>query len=158
LVGSPRPYLTDTSFFSRYMNNQNFRIFVIASLLFAASSCSFTKGKSLAESAVAQFHNQYNSGQFHEIYVQADEGFRKSSNEASLVEYLEAMRRKLGTVKQANQTGWHVNATPAGTMVTLGYDVEFSHGKGTEQFVFRVTGDKALLYSFNVNSPLLITR
>ena len=43
-------------------------------------------------------------------------------------------------------------------MVTLNYDTDFSEGKGTEQFVFHVTGDKALLYSYNVNSPLLITR
>jgi hypothetical protein len=139
------------------VKNQNFTIFV-AVLVVTASSCSFTKGKSVAESAVAQFHNQYNSGEFHEIYNQADEGFRKSGNEASLIEYLEALRRKLGTVKNAKQTGWHVNATPAGTIVTLGYDVEFNEGKGTEQFVFRVSGDKALLYGYNVNSPLLITR
>jgi hypothetical protein len=93
-----------------------------------------------------------------DIYNQADEGFRKSGNEASLVEYLQALQRKHGTVKQSHETGWHVNTTPGGTMVTIGYDVEFSEGKGTEQFVFRISGDKALLYSYNVNSPLLITR
>ena len=140
------------------MKNKNFKALLIASLLFTATSCSFTKGKSQAESAVAQFHSQYNSDQFHEIYNQADEGFRKSGDEASVVEYLEALRRKLGTVKTAKQTGWHVNATTAGTIVTLGYDVEFSEGKGTEHFVFRVSGDQALLYRYDVNSPLLITR
>lgn len=140
------------------MKYQNLKTLLIVSLLSAATCCSFTKGKGLGESAVTQFHNQYNSGQFHDIYNQADEGFRKSGNEASLVEYLEALKRKLGTVKQANETGWHVNATPGSTMVTLGYDVEFTEGKGTEQFVFRVNGDKALLYSYNVNSRLLITR
>jgi hypothetical protein len=112
----------------------------------------------LAESAVTQFHNQYNAGQFRDIYNQADEVFRKSGDEASLVQYLEALQRKLGKVKEAHGTGWHVNATTGGTMVTLGYDVEFNEGKGTEQFVFRVSGDKALLYGYNVNSPLLITR
>jgi hypothetical protein len=51
-----------------------------------------------------------------------------------------------------------VNATPAGTMVTLVYDVDFSEGKGTEQFVFRINDEKALLFNYNVNSPLLITK
>ena len=105
-----------------------------------------------------QFHNQFNAGQFSEIYNHADEDFRKSASEANFVALLEALRRKLGTVKQANQTGWHVNATPTGTMVMIGYEVEFSEGKGTEQFVFRVSGNKALLYNFHVNSPLLITK
>jgi len=134
------------------------RVFLIAALLLAISSCSFTKGKGLGEAAVAQFHEQYNSGQFYEIYNQADEDFKKSGTEANFVEMLEALRRKLGTVKQSTQTGWNVNATPMGTMVTLGYAVEFSEGKGTEQFVFRVSDGKALLYNYNVNSPLLLTK
>ena len=70
----------------------------------------------------------------------------------------EAVRRKLGTVKNSKETGWHVNATTGGAMVSLAYEVEFSEGKGTEQFVFTVTGDKALLFNYNVNSPLLITK
>jgi len=107
---------------------------------------------------VAEFHSQYNSGNFHEIYVQADEGFQKSGKEADFQTYLEAMRRKLGTVKEATRAATNINTTPSGTFVTLNYNVNFSEGKGSEQFVFRISGDKALLYSFNVNSPLLITR
>jgi len=117
-----------------------------------------TKGKRIAEGGVAQFHNQYNSAQFHAIYNQADEGFRKGDTEASLVEHFEALQRKLGAVKQTNQTSWQTNTTPAGTVVTLNYDTEFTEGKGTEKFIFHVAGDKALLYSYNVNSPLLITK
>lgn len=133
-------------------------ILVVAALLLAASSCSLTKGKGISEAAVAQFHNQYNAGQFHEIYEQADDEFKKAGTEEQFVTLLEALRKKLGTVKQSEQTGWRVNATPNGTMVSLGYNVEFTEGKGTEEFVFHVSGDKAMLYNYNVNSPLLITK
>ncbi len=59
-----------------------------------------------------------------------------------------------------------INLMPASIMrymfnlmkVTLTYDVEYSEGKGTEQFIFQVRGDKALLFNYNVNSPLLITK
>jgi len=68
------------------------------------------------------------------------------------------VHRKLGTVKQANPVRWGVNTTTMGTMATLSYDVDFSEGKGTEQFVFRINGDKAMLFNYNVNSPLLIIR
>ncbi|MFL6335385.1 MAG: hypothetical protein ACJ754_18895 [Pyrinomonadaceae bacterium] len=140
---------------------QKLRLVALAALLIAGSSCSLTgltKGKGLAETAVAHFHEQYNAGQFREIYAEADEEFKKSASEADFLALLEALRRKLGTVGQAEQAGWHVNATTMGTMVTLGYNVEFSEGKGAEQFVFRVSGEKALLYNYNVNSPLLITK
>jgi len=134
-------------------------LLVLFALLFAGStSCSLTKGKGIAEAAVVQFHKQFNAEQFHDIYAQADDGFKKEVNEADLTELLQAVHRKLGTVKQANAASWGVNATPTGTMATLTYDVEFSEGKGREQFVYHVTGDKALLYHYNVNSPLLITR
>ena len=142
----------------RFGMKQRFSLMVVIAVLATGSSCSFTKGKGMAEAAVAQFHNQYNAGQFQEIYAQADEEFKKSASEADFVSLLEALRRKLGTVGKAEQAGWNVHATPMGTMVALGYNVEFSEGKGAEQFVFRVSGDKAMLYNYNVNSPLLITK
>jgi hypothetical protein len=137
---------------------QKLSLVLVTVLLVTSNSCSLTKGKGIAEAAVAQFHNQYNAGQFRDIYSQTDEGFKKSASEADFVALLEALHRKLGTVKQANQAGWGVNATPMGTMATLAYEVEFSEGKGTEQFVFHISGDKAMLYNYNVNSPLLITK
>ena len=64
----------------------------------------------------------------------------------------------MGTVKNSHSAGWGINATTMGTMATVSYDVEFSEGKGTETFVFHVSGDKAMLYRYNVNSSLLITK
>ena len=130
----------------------------ISALVVVANACSFTKGKEIGERAVTQFHNQFNAGQYRDIYVQSDEGFRKAASEADTLALFEAVRRKLGTVQNSSQTGWHVNATPGGTMVSLAYDVEFSEGKGTEQFVFHIDGDKALLFNYHVNSPLLIIK
>jgi hypothetical protein len=142
----------------RIKTKQTILLTFIVALQFAVSSCSLTKGKEMGERAVDQFHNRFNAGQYHEIYVQSDEGFRKSTNEADTVALFEAVRRKLGTVKNAKPTNWYVNATPTGTVITLSYDVEYSEGKGTEQFVFQVRGDKPLLFNYNVNSPLLITK
>ena len=121
-------------------------------------SCGVKKGKENAERAVEKFHNQLNAGQFQQIYSESDEAFRKAVTEEQALQLFEAVRKKLGTVQQAKLSGWHVNATTGGTAVTLGYDVDFSEGKGTEQFVYNVTGDKALLFNYNVNSPLLITK
>lgn len=138
--------------------NLKLGLVVVAALFVAGSSCSLTKGKETAEAAAAQFHNQYNAGLYREIYGGADDEFKKFTGEEEFVQMLEALRRKLGTVKRAELAGWNVNTTTAGTTVTLGYNVEFSEGNGTERFVFHLGGDKTRLYSYNVNSPLLITR
>ena len=121
-------------------------------------SCGVKKGKENAERAVEKFHAQLNAGQFQQIYAESDDAFKKAATEEQALQLFEAVRRKLGTVQQAKLSGWHVNATTGGTAVTLGYDVDFSEGKGTEQFVYHVTGDKALLFNYNVNSALLITK
>jgi hypothetical protein len=131
---------------------------LVALLWTAASACSLTRGKGIAEAAVVRFHDQFNAAQYHEIYEQADQAFKKSASEDEFVALLEAVHRKLGTVKEAHSSGWGINTTMAGTMATLTYDIEFSEGKGNEQFVFHISGDKAALYHYNVNSPLLITR
>ncbi len=136
-------------------------LLILALLLAACGACSLpalTNGKGIGEAAVAQFHSRYNAGRYHEIYMEADEEFRKSATEEEFITLLEAIKRKLGTVAHAGPAGWNVNVTTAGTLVSLGYNVEFSEGKGTEQFAFRVRGDKAFLYNYNVNSNLLITK
>jgi len=131
---------------------------LVALLLAFAGSCSLAKGKGIAEAAALKFHDQFNAGRYHDIYGQADDGFKKSVSEDDFIALLEAVRRKLGTVKQAHSSGWGINTTLAGTMATLSYDIDFSEGKGNEQFVFHISGDKAALYHYNVTSPLLITR
>jgi hypothetical protein len=112
------------------------------------------KGEKLAEPAVKAFHDQYNAGKYTEIYNQADDGFKKSVTEKQWIELAEKINQKLGTVKSAKSSRSSVNTTTAGTFATVTYDVEFSEGKGTEEFMFHITDDKALLYNYEVNSPL----
>ena len=134
------------------------KVILLIALLVLSSACSLTKGKATAEAAVVKFHDQFNAGKFQEIYSQADEGFKKSVSEDDFIAMLEGVQRKLGMVREDHSTSWGVNTTSAGTMATLGYDVDFTAGKGSEKFIFHIDGDKALLYHYNVNSPLLITK
>ena len=130
-------------------------IFVVAAL---TVSCSLTKGKEQGEHAVEEFHRQFNSGQYQEMYQQSDDKFREAATQEEFVQLLEAVKRKLGSVGKITQSGWKVNATPSGTVVSLGYEVEFSDGKGVEQFSFLISGEQTKLLRYDVNSPLLITR
>jgi hypothetical protein len=140
------------------MNKTNLIIIGVIFLFLTIACSSLMQGKDLAEPAVEKFHTQFNDGKYAEIRDQADDEFKKIVTEEQMVELLAAIQRKLGKVKKATASGWRVNTTTAGTFANVTYDVEFDEGKGTEQFVFHITDDKALLYNFNVNSPLLITK
>src|SRR2546423_14269051 len=109
-----------------------FTIVLIVVIAFAMS-CSLRRDKGTGETGVAKFHSQFNAEQFHEIYNQTDDGFRKTTSEQQLTEYLEAVHRKLGEVKDVKQVGWRVNATTAGTQV-LAYRTTFAEGDATEEF------------------------
>jgi Protein of unknown function (DUF4019) len=135
---------------------KDFILFACVALLF--SSCSLGKHKEAAEKAVTKFHRQLNAGQYREIYVQCGQKFRESTSEADAIALFDGVRRKLGSVVNTKQSGWNVNTTPGGTFVRLGYETDFSEGKGREEFVFEMNNGQALLVGYNVNSPLLITK
>ncbi|HJQ26571.1 MAG TPA: hypothetical protein VKA60_21830 [Blastocatellia bacterium] len=120
------------------------------------SSCSMVKSKEVAERAVAQFRAQCGAGQFHEIYMQADPGLRSVTTEAEMTRLMTALQQRLGQVKTANETGVRVNSTLSGTYVEVAYETEFEHGKGNEQFTYLVSGDKASLMRYDLNSPALM--
>ena len=136
------------------MNKLNLLIIGVIFLFLTISCSSLMKGEKLAEPAVKNFHDQFNDGKYLEIYNQADDGFKKAVTEKQWIELAEKIKQKLGTVKSAKSTGSNVKTTNAGTLTTVTYDVEFSEGKGTEEFMFRISDDKALLYNYEVNSPL----
>ena len=126
--------------------------------LIAVIACNWAQGKDAAEKGVEQFHNQLNAGQFKEIYAQADESFKSAAKEEDAIALFDAVKRKLGDVKKASPMGFFANTNTSGTFVTLTYETEFSEGKATEKFIFKINGEKALLYNYNIDSSLLITK
>ena len=131
---------------------------LVLALALTAGSCSMAKYKENAERAVTKFHQHLNAEQYQEIYNESDPLFKQNVTEPDGIALFGAVHAKLGSVKNATAAGWHVNATSSGTFVTVAYNVDFSEGKGTEQFAFKVTANDALLVRYDINSPLLITK
>src|SRR6266852_7997205 len=70
------------------MNTRVTNLLLVVPLLLVASSCSFTKGKQLGESAVMRFNDHFNAGEFREIYDESDDAFHKWGTEANLTDLL----------------------------------------------------------------------
>src|SRR2546423_15155300 len=155
---NPTPSLTLEESTLPIKTKQITALMMVVALAVIVSSCSLAKHRESSDRAVDTFHNQLNAGQYHDIYAQSGDEFKKAVTEADAIALFDAVHRKLGMVKHATPTSWKVNATPLGTMTIVAYDIDFTEGKGTEQFVFQMKDGNALLVNYNVNSALLITK
>jgi hypothetical protein len=115
------------------------------------------KGKPSAERAVTKFHQQLDAEQYHDIYAAAPQGFRDGGPEDRCARFLQVVHHKLGEVRESNQTGFFFNINTEGTWIKLNYRTEFRNGMADEQFIWKVSGDQALLYRYDINSTELVT-
>ena len=127
-------------------------IFAIAAAIMFLTGCSAGAEKAAAETGVAQFRQRMASGRYREIYSTSAQDFRQTSSERTAVRFLEQVGERLGPVRRSTQQGWNVTFGTNGTLVTLGYATEFARGRGTENFVFRVSGGTAQLAGYHINS------
>ena len=133
---------------------KNFLALVLALLL---GACSVSANTEAAEGGVAQFHAALNAGQHAEIYDSSANDMKSSITKEQFVAFLAGVQRKLGHFQSGKTIGWNVNSTTGGTFVTLNREAQFEKGPGTEEFVFRMQGDRATLAGYHINSNLLLT-
>jgi len=129
--------------------------FLVAAFLVAG--CSVSQDVGVAQAAVAHFRELMSQQQFGQIYSEGSAELKKTTTEQDLTKLLSAIDRKLGAVKDAQSNGWNLNYNASGNSITLNYKTRFERGTGTETFVYRMSGGKALLSGYRINSTDLIT-
>jgi hypothetical protein len=144
--------LAQTSF-DPSMRLKIYIIFLMISLVVFAYSCSTNRSKQMAEQAVKEFHLRFVKEQYHEIYSQSDDEFRKAQSETGFIAIMKAINEKLGRVKETKEISYHMNLTYSENIVRLTYVTDFSKGKATEYFVWRVKENGISLIRYNIDSP-----
>ena len=120
-------------------------------------SCGMSKDVSLASGAVSNFHSKLDATKFADIYSGADPDLQKASPSGRFSKFMSAVHQNLGNVKDSSMTDFQVNwTTEEGTVASLTYHTNFEKGAGTESFRWRISGGKALLLYYNVNSDALV--
>lgn len=126
--------------------------------LVALGGCSAGKDVPIAEKATDAFHAQLNAGQLDAIYANGGADLKAATKQADMVALLGAVHRKLGAFKSGTIQGWNDSVTTDGHMITLNYDASYQNGAAAETFVYRMSGGKAQLVGYHVNSDQLILR
>ena len=123
-------------------------------LVFTVGGCS-SADTSGAERETTRFHSRLDEGQFEAIWAATGPELRQATPKPQFLEFLAAVRKKLGKVKAAKLSGWRVHYGTGGNRIELAYDTEFERGTAAEQFVFS-TGEPPKLLGYHVNSPTLV--
>jgi hypothetical protein len=140
----------------RRLSMCRYRCFAVLAAALWLAGCSASQDLSLADAGVSHFREQMAAQQFQQVYSEGADELKKTTTEQTMVQLLAAVARKLGAVKSANRTSWSVNFNTSGTSATLKYKTEFERGTGEETFMFRISGGKALLAGYHINSNELI--
>ena len=121
------------------------------------AGCSTAADTATAEQGVALFHEQFNSGQFDQIYDSADAEYKSTSTRAESTEVFAGIRGKLGAFRSGKTLNWTDNVNSGGHYVNLTREVQFDRGGGQEAFSFKITANKPVLVGYNITSNALIT-
>ena len=121
------------------------------------SGCSAAADTKAAEAGVTEFHRAMDAGQYAAIYDASAAEMKSSVSRDDFVKLLTALHDRMGRYKSGKTTSWNVNVGTDGHLVTLNREAQFERGPGTEEFVFRVQGDRAILAGWHVKSNLLVT-
>ncbi len=134
-----------------------FRSLSIVLFTLAVAGCGGKQDIANAETAVTQFHAQLNAGSFEQIYADSDLAMKNATTKEKFVALLDAVHRKLGSVKNANRQSFFMNYATSGKFLRLTYATQYEADSATEEFVFRISGNDVRLAGYHINSDALIT-
>lgn len=102
----------------------------------------------VAGQAVTQFHQRLDAGDVAAIAKDAEPNQPVSSPRAG--QMMAVLPIRLGKVVSSKRAALKDEYLAGGRMVTMTYDTVFADGAGTEEFIFHITGGKAVLTSYSL--------
>lgn len=122
-------------------------------LVLSLSGCGLRKDTKAAEAEVERFHKHWNAAEFQAVYDEAHANFRNSQSADDTAATLKRVKGNYGEFKSATKRGWGMNADQGVTEIKLKYDSAYERGSAVEAFVYRMSGAKPLLVSYDIMSP-----
>jgi hypothetical protein len=130
------------------------RYVMLLAAAFAVTGCSMGQDLTTTDAAVADFHAKLNGGQFKAITDAAGPEIKTGGTDFTGL--VEAIHTKLGTFKSTTRQGFNDNYNNGDHLFTTTYASVYSSGPATENFVYRMSGGKAVLIGYHVESAALL--
>lgn len=126
---------------------------VVIGLVGGLSGCGLKQNTKVAEAEVDRFHQRWNADEFKAVYDEAHANFRNSQSADVTIGTLQGVKRNYGAFKSATRRSRGFSSDNGVTDVKLKYDSAYENGSAVEAFVYRMSGDKALLVSYDIMTP-----
>ena len=122
-------------------------------LALGLTGCGLAKDSKVAETEAERFHQRWNANEFQAVFDDAHADFRSAQPAEKMVGTLQGVKKHYGQLTSTKRRSWGFHSDKGVTEVTLTYDSAYDHAAAIEEFVFRMTGEKALLLSYDIASP-----
>jgi hypothetical protein len=126
---------------------------IALALVLGLSGCGLKQNTKAAEGEVDRFHRHWNADEFKAVYDEAHANFRSSQSADVTIGTLQGVKHNYGAFKSATRRSWGFHSDDGVTDVKLKYDSVYENGSAVEAFVYRMSGDKALLVGYDIMSP-----
>jgi hypothetical protein len=140
------------------MNRRVGEAVVVLGVALGLAGCGVAKKTKAAEAEVDRFHQHWNAGEFQAVFDEAHLQFRSAQPADEMKATLEKVKKHYGDLKSSKRRSWGMNSDQGVTDIKLSYDSAFEHGEAVEAFLFRMTGEKALLASYDIMTPETVAK
>jgi hypothetical protein len=120
-------------------------------LILGLTGCGLKKDSKAAEAEIDRFHQHWNADEFKAIYDEAHANFRNKSAEDTVATFTR-VKDVYGPFKSATKRSWGFSSDKGVSDIKLKYDSTYDRGSAVEAFVYRTTGGKTLLSSYEIMS------
>jgi hypothetical protein len=134
------------------MKHSSLLVVTALALVLGLSGCGLKKNTKAAEAEVDRFHKHWNADEFKAVYDEAHANFRNSPVDQAVATF-QRVKRNYGAFKSATKRSWGFSSDQGVNDIKLKYDSAYDNSAAVEAFVYRMTGDKALLVSYEIMSP-----
>jgi hypothetical protein len=129
---------------------------LVLALLVLTPACSISikpgyieDDKKSAEAAIDKFHEQFNSGQYQEIYNDAHDAFKRAIKQSDALSRMAETADRFGKMEHVDNREMNV-IIGAPIQVRAVYETKFEKGDSTEVFLFLKDGDAVRLAMYQI--------
>jgi hypothetical protein len=108
-----------------------------------------------AHSAVEQFHQRLDRGDYESIYEDTSASFRGAGSQEDEIKFFKNVHQKMGNSGATTATGFHINWQNGNLFVNQLFSTQFTQGQAQEEFVWLIDGDQPLLQSYRIDAAQL---
>lgn len=121
----------------------------------ALAACNPVEVLDDAGTEIERFHADLSAGNTEAMWQRTAPGLQEVTPHDAFVAVMTNNLQLMGAVQSTERNGFNINTENGVTTANITMETQFANGAGTETFVLQQDGERWLLLSYNLTSPVL---